>query len=122
MPITFNCACGKTLRVADEHAGKRVKCPVCNAIGVVPGGAEPEPEFEVVENAPKPVAAAPPPPKPYKKPYADDEEAGDGEVGTYGIAKPEAADDTPQKKPLPDFRQGSGRREADKRARKKKKK
>src|SRR5262245_42909091 len=111
MPITFNCGCGKTLRVADEHAGKRVKCPACNAIGIVPGGPEPEPVFEVVENAPKPA-------KPFGKPQADDGEAGEGEVGVYGIAKPDPADDTPQKKPLPDFRQGSGRREAKKRKKK----
>jgi hypothetical protein len=115
MPITFNCACGKTLRVADEHAGKRVKCPACNAIGTVPGGPEPEPVFEVVENAPKPA-------KPFAKPSADDEEEGGG--GVYGLAKPnrEEEDDEPRDKPLPDFRLGSGRREADRRARKKKKK
>ena len=35
MPITLRCACGKTLRVGDELAGKRVKCPVCEAIQTV---------------------------------------------------------------------------------------
>ena len=51
MPITLNCPCGKTLRVADEHAGKRVKCPVCNAVIAPPA---PEPSFEVVEESPLP--------------------------------------------------------------------
>lgn len=27
--ISFSCACGKTLRVKDEFAGKRVRCPGC---------------------------------------------------------------------------------------------
>jgi hypothetical protein len=33
--------------VADEHAGRRVKCPVCGAVGVVP---TPEPDYELVED------------------------------------------------------------------------
>src|SRR5262245_33420174 len=39
MTIAMTCACGRTLRVADEHAGKRVKCPDCAAALTVPGGA-----------------------------------------------------------------------------------
>jgi hypothetical protein len=122
MPITFSCACGKTLRVGDEHAGKRVKCPACQTIGSVPAPRpepEPEPVFEVVEPAPRPVAA----PRP-KRPWDDDEDEGgsygmagraardDGEpeVGTYGVAKPAAGDEGPRDKPLPDFRLGSGQR------------
>jgi phage FluMu protein Com len=61
VPIVFDCPCGKTLRVADEHAGRRVKCPACHAVGLVP---QPEPQFEVVEQAP------PPPPKPTPRPPA----------------------------------------------------
>ena len=35
MTIEFYCDCGKKLGVGDEHAGKRVKCPVClNALTV----------------------------------------------------------------------------------------
>lgn len=52
MPIVFDCECGKTLKVPDEHAGKRVKCPVCNGISFVPGGEEPV--FEVIEKPPAP--------------------------------------------------------------------
>lgn len=36
MPIEFGCPCGKTLRVRDELAGERVKCPVCGEIRSVP--------------------------------------------------------------------------------------
>ena len=48
MPITFNCACGKVLRVPDTSAGKRAKCPACSAIVTVP---EPEPVLEIVEGS-----------------------------------------------------------------------
>ncbi len=58
MPITWTCPCGKSLRVADEYAGKRVKCPVCNGVSMAP---KPEPAFEVVENT---AALTSPPQKP----------------------------------------------------------
>jgi hypothetical protein len=135
MPVTFSCACGKTLRIADEHAGKRVKCPACQAISTVPAPlpppppppppppVEPEPEFEIVEEKPRPVRARPVV-KP--RPADDDEDTGayglsksgrvpDGEeTGTYGLSKGSARgrddDDGPRDKPLPDFRLGSGQR------------
>ena len=35
--IKFECgSCGKSLRVADDHAGKRGKCPQCQAVVTVP--------------------------------------------------------------------------------------
>jgi hypothetical protein len=38
MPIDTTCpSCGRTLRVAQEHAGKQAKCPVCNHLYTVPG-------------------------------------------------------------------------------------
>ena len=37
--ITFVCECGKSLRVKDEAAGKRVRCPACNRVATVPQGA-----------------------------------------------------------------------------------
>ena len=68
MPITFGCACGKQLRVADEYAGRRVKCPACGGATTVP---EPEPEFEVIEDPSEPIAAPPPPKaRPVAKPTA----------------------------------------------------
>ncbi len=42
MPIKFTCPhCGKVGRVADQHAGRKVKCPGCQAVVAVPGGAAP---------------------------------------------------------------------------------
>jgi len=36
MPITFYCICGSELSVPDTHAGKKGKCPHCNAIIDIP--------------------------------------------------------------------------------------
>jgi multidrug resistance efflux pump len=36
MPISLTCECGKQLRVKEELAGKRVKCPGCQEILMVP--------------------------------------------------------------------------------------
>ncbi len=41
MPIEFQCSCGRTLRVKDEMAGKRAKCPGCEQALTVP--SEPVP-------------------------------------------------------------------------------
>jgi hypothetical protein len=108
VPITFNCSCGKTLRVPDANAGKRAKCPACNAVVPIPVPApppEPEPVFEVVEE--EPPAAVPPPLPPYHRPVVDDD-SDDG--GTYGIAAPEKTDpvtgEEPRVKKLPNFRRG----------------
>jgi hypothetical protein len=122
MPITFNCACGKTLRVTDEHAGRRIKCPACNAIGVAPK-PEPEPVFEIIEPVPLPEEPAPSErAKPYSNPRAEFEEY-DGTV--YGLDKSsrhsfggDEKSSSPGDKPLPDFRLGSGQR-GKKRGRKK---
>jgi len=89
MPITLNCTCGKTLRVADEHAGRRVKCPACSAVISAPA---PEPQFEVVEE-PKQGRT---PARPVARPVATDDE--DDDRG-YGMTKAEAAADPPKRKP-----------------------
>ena len=40
MPIETICqTCARKLRVADEYAGKRARCPQCGTIYVVPGQA-----------------------------------------------------------------------------------
>jgi ribosomal protein S27E len=36
MPLSIRCDCGKQLRVAEQHAGKRVKCPGCGRTVTVP--------------------------------------------------------------------------------------
>ena len=87
MPLTLNCACGKILRIADEHAGKRVKCPACSA---VIASKPPEPAFEVVEDEPKQLA----PSKPAAK-HNDDEDDTRG----YGLTKAERTAGPPVTKP-----------------------
>jgi hypothetical protein len=52
MPITLPCNCGRTLKLRDELAGKRIKCPSCAAILKVPE-AEVETDFEVIESEPE---------------------------------------------------------------------
>lgn len=109
MPIEFDCPCGKALRVADEYAGRKVKCPACGAVGFVP---EPEPQFEVVEDEPPspPAKAAP-----AKKSAWDDDDEDDGRG--YGVAKSNRGDeddeDEKPKKKLPNFRESSGRDDDD---------
>ena len=46
MSIQITCECGKTLKVSDEHAGKRGKCPSCGNIILIP---EPEQELSGFE-------------------------------------------------------------------------
>ncbi len=42
MPIEIQCAgCGQRIRVGDEHAGKKARCPACGTISQVPSGIEP---------------------------------------------------------------------------------
>jgi hypothetical protein len=64
-----------------------------------------EPEFEIIEEAPRPVA------RPVVRAVADEAE----QVGTYGLSKGGGGrdrdeDEGPRDKPLPDFRLGSGQR------------
>lgn len=41
MPIEMRCTgCGQTLRVGDEHAGKKARCPACGTIAEVPSSGE----------------------------------------------------------------------------------
>ncbi|MFI5378760.1 MAG: PrsW family glutamic-type intramembrane protease [Tepidisphaerales bacterium] len=46
MSIRWRCSCGKKFTVADEHAGKKGRCPKCGAITTVPMVPSPEPEPE----------------------------------------------------------------------------
>ncbi|HEV3437150.1 MAG TPA: hypothetical protein VG122_07315 [Gemmata sp.] len=77
MPISWTCKCGKTLRVADEHAGKHVECPVCKTICVM---QKEEPKHEVVPGGqadatpPTPVGPAATPEREVDG-HEDDEEA-----------------------------------------------
>jgi hypothetical protein len=40
MPITVECSCGKRFQVADDRAGHKVRCAVCQEIVPIPGRAE----------------------------------------------------------------------------------
>ena len=37
--INFTCGCGKRLQVADEFTGRKVKCPGCGQVAIVPVNA-----------------------------------------------------------------------------------
>src|SRR5438067_4672369 len=92
MPITLNCACGKTLRVADEHAGKRVKCPACAAVlTAARAGA-------AADGPPPPPAAS----APVGKPAADEDDRGAYELEPAAKAAS-----------VPEFRKGATRDEDD---------
>ncbi|MDY3561871.1 DUF308 domain-containing protein [Gemmata sp. JC673] len=97
MPIIFDCGCGKTLRVPDQHAGKHVKCPACNGVAAVPA-AEPEPTFEIVDDT-----AAPPAPSPKVRgkpvPARVDDDDDDDRRG-YGVSKSRYEDDE-EERPRP---------------------
>ncbi len=59
MPITVVCGqCQQTLRVGDEHAGKRGKCPKCQSIVPIPAD-QPASTNNAVQAAPPVRAAAP---------------------------------------------------------------
>jgi hypothetical protein len=61
MPIPMTCACGRSLRIKDEFAGRRAKCPGCGTVLHVPlpeVNDEEEP-LEVLPAEP-PAAEAPP--------------------------------------------------------------
>jgi hypothetical protein len=45
MPLALKCTCGRSLRVKDELAGKKVRCPSCSAILTAP---KPDAEEEAV--------------------------------------------------------------------------
>ena len=83
MAITVQCPCGKTLRTADENAGRRARCPGCGSILPIPEpdlaepeyALEPEPEpaprplrMRFGPNPPDPVEYDPAPPAPEPEP------------------------------------------------------
>jgi hypothetical protein len=88
MPIVATCSCGKTIRVQDQYAGKRVRCPGCQGPLLIPR-PEAEPEPPVLE-----VQAEPPrPPRPARAPVRRRKEE-DEEVPEVRRADPEEEDDT----------------------------
>jgi hypothetical protein len=53
MPITVECSCGKRLVVAEDHAGRKVRCPTCQALVKIPGSSAPPAEGYGVEKTRK---------------------------------------------------------------------
>jgi phage FluMu protein Com len=61
MPFTIACTnCEKTLKVPDEMAGKKVRCPACKSVVLVP--AANDEDAAIQEDAPAPKKKAAPPP------------------------------------------------------------
>jgi hypothetical protein len=59
MPIAVSCRrCGKTLTVGDQLAGKKVQCPACQAVLVVPSPVAKE-TFKLADVEPEPVQRKP---------------------------------------------------------------
>jgi hypothetical protein len=67
MPIPFACKCGKRLVAKEEFAGRKMKCPQCAKVLVIPGGAAkapsaPAPTAKTTPARPSPSNAATPAP------------------------------------------------------------
>jgi hypothetical protein len=56
MPIPMTCACGRSLRIKDEFAGRQAKCPACGVVLTVP-----RPEAAIEDEALEVLLAEPPP-------------------------------------------------------------
>jgi len=59
MPLQIPCPCGKTLKVPDNLAGKKVKCPSCAEILEVPASPplpvfDPDVVFDEIASSPRP--------------------------------------------------------------------
>lgn len=91
MPILLQCNCGKRLKVADELAGRRGKCPACGTVLEIPAPDS--------TNAAQPTVAAPDPlegldddygiapsaavaPQPARSPYASPAPIGGGRAAS----------------------------------------
>lgn len=99
--ISFQCECGKVVRAADEHAGKRGRCSACGKVMVVPGGrpvavspsaasAPAARPAAASARKPAPPAAAPAsPPKARPRPVIDDDDESDSSP-LYDLDEPVA--------------------------------
>jgi uncharacterized RDD family membrane protein YckC len=71
MPIEISCTgCGRTLRVADDAAGKQARCPACGMVSRIPAvsAAGAAPSFS---SSAAPGGFPPPKPAPMENPFAD---------------------------------------------------
>ena len=86
MAIEFQCEhCNTTLRVSDEHAGKRAKCPKCQAVNLIQaGGQASQSEFATPGGIQSPLSS----------PEADAQESyfdGDSAAASKAVANPYSA-------------------------------
>ncbi len=98
MPIAFECSCGKSLQVKDEHAGRRVRCPACSETLSVPA---PTPQFEVVEDDEPAPRAAPIRAKVVERSRDDDEDDDDrprSKRKSYDLDDDDEEEERPRKK------------------------
>jgi hypothetical protein len=83
MPLVVTCDCGKSLKVKESLAGKRIRCPECQAFLTVPAAEEEELEPELDEEpAPKKAPAKSPAraaAKAARRPEPEDDEEEDKE-------------------------------------------
>lgn len=77
MPITFTCTCGKTLRVADEYAGKDGECPSCQKAIRIPAteGGQFTEQAPQARSGSEPWASPPPRSTPPPLPTDDDDDS-----------------------------------------------
>jgi hypothetical protein len=59
MPISFQCGCGRTIRTAEENAGRSASCPACGVQLLVPATDGPRPVRDPAPSAPEEEPAAP---------------------------------------------------------------
>lgn len=62
--LILNCGCGQRLAVAEEHRGKRIKCPKCQSVLTVPQDGQAGGPSPAQYQAGTPSAPPPPPPVP----------------------------------------------------------
>jgi hypothetical protein len=96
MPIKLECSfCTRVLRVRDELAGKRVKCPACQQVLTVPALAHPSPEVEDIaaatlsEQPAQPEPAAPAATIDFQCPWCDETVHADAENAGRQMPCPE---------------------------------
>jgi phage FluMu protein Com len=95
MPIKFACICGQKIQVEDRFAGKRIKCPRCKDMQLIPQADDPEEEEEQIPA--KPVQEAKSGKKVAKPPseHEDDEEDEDQKESTSKGKKKKKKDKEP---------------------------
>lgn len=75
MPITVNCACGQSMRVKEEWAGRRARCPMCKQPLTVPDPSK-RPDEEVIDAVAAEEPADPPATRRKARPEGDPDDKG----------------------------------------------